>query len=308
MNANEIASAAENAMPLRPGAVCVGSVHWDWIGVTKCDFSEDSPGQIDCKPGGVALNVAAALNFLGIDAAIIGAVGGDREGGELAAFLNRIGLNTEFLLTIPGSRTDRYLAIENPNGLIAAIADTRTLEQAGSRILEILQNCKSRRSLLAMAGIIVVDGNLPLNVLRELHAIQESTGSKIAIVCASPGKAARISNLAGLPKSTIYMNLREANRLLGKHLIDAREAAKTLCEFGFNRVAVTNGPDTAAVASRREIFICRPPNIDAVRATGSGDVFVAAHIASELSGDDAGFALNRAVALASSFVAGDLEY
>ncbi|MDE0303743.1 MAG: PfkB family carbohydrate kinase [Albidovulum sp.] len=292
----------------RSRAVCIGSVHWDWIGTTTIESCEDVPGIIERRPGGVAFNVAAGLNYNGVDAALLGAVGNDREGEELVRALNHMGLCTKFLLRIPELPTDRYLAIENRRGLVAAVADTRMLERAGIKILDFFRSADSLSTARTWAHTIVIDGNLTSIFLEALHDIQKSLGSKFAVVCASPGKASRISNFARIPNTTIYMNLFEAKRLLGRDCRNACDAAKLLCNFGFERVAVTNGPSPAAVATFGELIECRPPKVDAVRATGSGDAFAAAHIASELNGDSAEQSLKNAVLLASLFAAGELEY
>ena len=308
MNANIENIADDRFGPARPGAVCIGSVHWDWIGTTPDCISDDAPGIIERRPGGVALNVATALNFFGVDTSIIGAVGADRDGEELIETLTQIGLGCELIVKIPDSPTDRYLAIENRRGLVAAVADTRTLEKAGKKVLDAYRSEFASGSLLEAAGIIVVDGNLPQSLLKELHRRQDASGSNTAIVCASSGKASRISIMAGLRNSTIYMNRREVCDLLGENLLDSRDAAEKLCRYGFKRAVVTDGAGAVAIATEFEMISCQPLEIDAVRVTGSGDVFVAAHISSELAGERADRALEKAVSVASSYVAGDFKY
>jgi len=290
----------------RPNAICIGSVHWDYIGMAAAEHSGDVPGTIERKPGGVALNVAAALNFLGVATNILGAVGGDSEGVELIESLTRIGVGTDLISRVPDSRTDQYIAIENRSGLVAAVADTRTLESAGARIVETFKDIDA--SIREQVKAIVLDGNLPIGTINELNSISKPSRAKIALVCASGAKAARLKNVASRPESTIYLNIREANSLLGASFCDARNAAEQLCELGFNRAVVTNGSKWAAMSTARENLACLPPQVEAVRATGSGDAFAAAHIAGELAGASAELALENAASFASSFAAGKIEF
>jgi sugar/nucleoside kinase (ribokinase family) len=67
--------------------------------------------------------------------ALLSAVGQDAEGEELVAACQRMGMVTDTLYRSADLPTDRYMAIEGANGLIAAVADAHSLEAAGERIL-----------------------------------------------------------------------------------------------------------------------------------------------------------------------------
>ena len=51
------------------------------------------------------------------------------------AACHRMGLITDYLYRSDDLPTDRYMAIEGANGLIAAVADAHSLEAAGDKIL-----------------------------------------------------------------------------------------------------------------------------------------------------------------------------
>jgi sugar/nucleoside kinase (ribokinase family) len=63
----------------------------------------------------------------------------------------------------------------------------------------------------------------------------------------------------------------------------------------------------AALVDNEVSITTKPPKVDAVRVTGAGDIFMAAHIASELNGIVGLGALQFAANKAGDYVAGKLE-
>ena len=124
-------------MTVRPEILCIGSVLWDVIGrsASTMRVGSDVPGRITRLPGGVALNIAMTLRKFGLSPALLSVVGDDAEGRELMEECAALGLNIDHVYRSTDLPTDRYMAVEGQNGLIAAIADAHSLEQAGSKIL-----------------------------------------------------------------------------------------------------------------------------------------------------------------------------
>ncbi|MGB2892035.1 MAG: PfkB family carbohydrate kinase, partial [Albidovulum sp.] len=124
-------------MTARPDILCIGSVLWDIIGRTPAHMvsGADVPGRITRLPGGVAMNIAMTLARFGLRPAILTAIGRDAEGDELVASCRRLGLLTDHVYRSDDLPTDRYMAVEGGNGLVAAIADAHSLEAAGDKIL-----------------------------------------------------------------------------------------------------------------------------------------------------------------------------
>lgn len=110
--------------------LCIGAVLWDVIGRAPGRMAPgaDVPGRIRHIPGGVALNVAMVLARMGQRPALLGAVGHDAEGEALVGASAAMGVETGFLTRNRGLATDVYMAIEDSNGLIAAIADAHSLK------------------------------------------------------------------------------------------------------------------------------------------------------------------------------------
>jgi len=122
---------------MTPDILCIGSVLWDIIGRSPAAMrlGSDVPGRITRLPGGVAMNIAMTLRRFGLVPGLMTAIGRDPEGDELVAACARMGMVTDHIYRSEDLPTDRYMAIEGANGLIAAIADAHSLEAAGDKIL-----------------------------------------------------------------------------------------------------------------------------------------------------------------------------
>jgi pseudouridine kinase len=121
----------------QPDVICIGSVLWDIIGRVPGPMKHgaDMGGRITRLPGGVAMNVAMALRRLGLTPTVLTAIGTDADGVELIAACDKLGVNTDHVYRSSELPTDRYMAIEDSNGLIAAIGDAHSLEAVGGKIL-----------------------------------------------------------------------------------------------------------------------------------------------------------------------------
>ena len=119
--------------------LCIGSVLWDVIGRSASVMRQgsDVPGRITRLPGGVAMNIAMTLVRFGMTPTLLTAVGRDPEGDELVHACARLGMVTDHIYRSQDLPTDRYMAVEGANGLIAAIADAHSLEAAGAKIFGI---------------------------------------------------------------------------------------------------------------------------------------------------------------------------
>lgn len=290
-----------------PDILCVGAVLWDVIGRSTAPMSPgaDVPGRIRHLPGGVALNVAAALAARGQSVAVLGAVGCDAEGDSLLAAVRAMGVATDWMLRQPEWPTDVYMAIEDSHGLIAAVADAHSLEAAGDRVLAPLRDGTFGSADTPWRGTVVIDGNLTVPQLAAIAADPALRLADLRVVPASPGKAERLAPLLGLDHATLYLNRAEAETLAGHPCVDAAEAANSVIARGAARVLVTDGPRPAACAMRgAEVLTQSPPPVTIARVTGAGDCFLAAHLVAERSSADRADALNAAIAAAAAHVSG----
>lgn len=287
--------------------LCIGAMLWDVIGRAAQPMlpGADLPGRIRHIPGGVALNVAIAMARQGLAPVILSAVGRDAEGEALAATATAHGVDCRHLARDTGQATDIYMAIEDPSGLVAAIADAWGLEAAGDAILAPLRDGRLASAAAPWQGAAVIDGNLTPAMLQACLAEPGLARADLRLVPASPGKAERLRPLLAAPRATAYVNRAEAEILAGRPFPDAPSAAEGLLSMGARRVLVTDGMHSAAEATRGgPTLAALPPAVVIARVTGAGDALLAAHLAAEAAGLDRAAALTRAVAAAAAHVAG----
>lgn len=293
---------------MRPDVLCIGAVLWDLIGRADAPLQtgDDRPGRIRRLPGGVAMNAARVLARFGLRPALLGAVGDDAAGPELIAAATAEGALAATLITLPHHPTDRYMAIEDETGLIAAVADAHTLEAAGPAILAPLADGRLATPDRPWTGPAVLDGNLTRALLTDLAASPLLAAADLRLVPASPGKARRLLPLMRAPRATLYVNRTEAGLMLDTPLATAAEAAAALTAAGAARALVTDGAGGAAEARPGQPPLSLPaPRVTIARVTGAGDTFLAAHLAAELRGADPAAALQSAIAAAARHVAGE---
>jgi sugar/nucleoside kinase (ribokinase family) len=294
----------------KPDILCIGSVLWDVIGRAPLAMRQgsDVPGRITRLPGGVAMNIAMTLARFGLTPALLTAIGRDAEGDELIAACAARGMITGTVYRSDDLPTDRYMAVEGANGLIAAIADAHSLEAAGARILRPLTDGTVATAGAPYDGPVALDGNLTIDLLNEITTSPLLAAADLRVAPASPGKAERLAPFLTHSRGTLYVNLEEAGLLCQRHFDTAVAAAQGLLERGAARVLVTNGGELAAEGSGldvgTELISQTPPPVLVTRVTGAGDTFMAAHIAAEVRGADRENALASALEAAAIHVSG----
>lgn len=289
--------------------ICIGSVLWDIIGRSSVamKLGADVPGRITRLPGGVAMNVAMTLRRLGLRPTLLTAIGDDAAGTELLAACAQLGIGTEHVYRTGDLPTDRYMAIEDSNGLIAAIADAHSLEAAGNKILRPLTDGHLGSADKPWTGLIVLDGNLTESLLAEIAAEPFAAAADLRVAPASPGKVGRLRPLLAHPRATFYVNLEEAGILGGRDFHDAASAAQGLLAAGVQRVLVTDGGRASAEGrAGAEVLTNAPHSVPVNRVTGAGDTFMAAHIVAETKGASRADALAAAVRAAADYVSGEI--
>jgi sugar/nucleoside kinase (ribokinase family) len=289
--------------------LCIGSVLWDIIGRAPAAvrLGSDVPGRITRLPGGVAMNIAMTLRRFGLTPALLSAVGRDTEGDALIAACDRMGLVTDMLYRSDDLPTDRYMAIEGANGLIAAIADAHSLEAAGDKILRALTDGRLGSLQAPYPGLIALDGNLTEALLAMIATSPLFAAADLRVAPASPGKAMRLLPLLSHPRATFYVNLEEAGLLANTRFATTSAAATALIARGANRVLVTDGGNSCADGvAGHGVITGAPPAVMVTRVTGAGDTFMAAHIVAERRGAVRATALTAALQAAADYVSGEI--
>ncbi len=295
-------------MNTRPDILCIGSVLWDIIGRSSVVMrvGSDVPGHITRLPGGVAMNIAMTLARFGLTPALLTAIGRDAEGDELIGEARRMGMVTDHVYRSDDLPTDKYMAVEGANGLIAAIADAHSLERSDDKILRALSDGALGTADVPWDGLVALDGNLTVDLLRRIAISPLFARADLRVAPASPGKADRLLALVGHPSATLYVNLEEAGLLCQTTFASSAEGARALIARGCRRVLVTDGGRSASEATAEDVITLTPPPVLVTRVTGAGDTFMAAHIASERAGMDRISALQRALNAAATYVSGEI--
>ena len=293
----------------QPDILCIGSVLWDIIGRSPASMraGSDVPGRVTRLPGGVAMNIAMTLARFGLRPALLTAIGRDAEGDELTAACARLGLETDCIYRSDDLPTDRYMAIEGANGLIAAIADAHSLEAAGDKILRPLADGRLGTPSAPYPGLIALDGNLTEALLAEIAYSPLFASADLRVAPASPGKAERLLPLLRHPTATLYVNLEEAGLLAKFRYATAPEAAQGLLDRGAARVLVTDGGRACAEGRQGSgVITDTPPAVMVTRVTGAGDTFMAAHIVAGMRGTNRAASLAAALRAAADYVSGEI--
>lgn len=295
--------------PSNPDILCIGAVLWDILGRSPraMTFGADVPGRITRVPGGVAMNIAIALKKRGLTPSLLTVIGRDTDGDDLVATCQRLGIETDCALRSAELPTDRYMAVEDARGLVAAIADAHSLETAGDKILAPLADGRLGSAAAPWSGLIALDGNLTTALLSEIALSSLFSAADLRVAPASPGKAERLLPLLAHPRATLYVNLEEAGLLCDTRFDDATSAARGLIARGAQRVLVTAGDRECCDGKAGADFVTgTPERVPVRRVTGAGDAFMGAHIAAERRGVGRRLALEAALRAASAHVAGEI--
>ena len=287
-------------MDKKPKILCIGSILWDIIGysITPLARGDDKEGIISRQPGGVAMNLAVRLSRYGITPAIISALGDDTAGLELIEICKKHSIIWDDILVCPKRRTDFYMAIEDPDGVALAIADTRLLTENKRKVLNPLISGRYKN----WNSPIILDSNLSSEVLEELRYNSAFKNSDFRLAPGSPSKVDRLIMFLTHSGSNIYLNLKEANYILRKTFQSSVDAALEILSYGLNSVLVTNGEGTACFAQGNELIKLKPPTVKVSKLTGAGDVLMATHITKLLERSSNYDAMSFALEETSKFI------
>ncbi len=215
--------------------------------------------------GGVARNVAENLVRLGAGAALISAVGHDRDGDALLASLHAAGVDTQGVARSVERPTGTYVAIIDPAGdLTIGVSDLAAVEALSP------DDIGRAWPLVAAADFVFADCNLNGLTLERLIAHCAGAGLRLALDAVSVAKSAR------LPRDLRTVELLFANA----------DEAPSCIERGARAVVVTDGPRPILIHRNEtaEAIPVRP--VPAVDVTGAGDALIAAALLRLCAGDD----------------------
>ncbi len=275
-------------MPNERYAVVVGGAAMDLKArsTAPARLHTSNPGTLTQTAGGVGRNIAEGLARLGSRVHLVAAVGDDLAGEDLLARTARAGVRLDHVVRGPHP-TGSYLALLDADGeLLAGVADL-----AATDALTVGQ-LTGARDLIAGAGVVVLDGNLPPAVV--VWVLTLAAGARVPAVLepVSVAKAARLSSLVQPrhPLFTVTPNTDELAALAGLPVSDTRDAiaaARALHSRGVAHTWVSRGPrGSLFCAADATVTVLDPVEAAVVDVTGAGDALVAGYVHGLLAGEE----------------------
>lgn len=234
-----------------------------------------NPAEIRSTRGGTGRNVAENLARLGAEVVLVSAVGNDVTGEQLLMRTGEAGVNLDYVLTVPDQPTGSYIALLEPDGLLAvALDDVRVQEAISPAFL------RHNRELFAAADMIMMDGSLTAAAMQTVVELAREAGKPL---CADPSSVRLAYKLRPyLP----YLHLVVPNEAEEAELCEVEfmghdpnaslALARRLVSSGVTNVVVTLSDYGLDYATGDEMGYIPPKFSRMVDSTGTGDAVTAA--------------------------------
>jgi len=223
--------------------------------------------------GGPAATAMAAAARLGASAGIVGGIGDDDRGRQIAAGLAAAGVDTSRLLVRAGVRSDlSVVCVHAPTGRRSFLIDSDPAVRLSPADLD--------REYVAAARVVLIDGFGPAALAAAGCARQAGRTVVLDAAGCPPDRDALEAVLAATDVAI-------GSAAFGRGLIgrdDPAAAADAARALGPATAVVTGGADGAWAASPEGRFHQPAFDVDVVDTTGAGDVFHGAFIVGLLEG------------------------
>jgi sugar/nucleoside kinase (ribokinase family) len=227
--------------------------------------------------GGVARNVAENIARLGAQVSMMTILGDDENGRALLEDLKRLQIDTEQVTILGGHATAEYVAVLQPDGdLAVGLANMAIFDSMTPPLLR-----KAWPDL--SSAWILADCNMPSETLHELIDLARRQSVMLALDGVSTPKVMRLpQGLAGV--GVLFLNLDEAQALLGQSSLSPEAAAEALLARGAQRVVLTLGERGLIATDRSGAARVGAIKAKVADATGAGDALIAATLVAMLDG------------------------
>jgi sugar/nucleoside kinase (ribokinase family) len=282
--------------------VVLGDIAVDLVSALRAPLvrGSDAPASVRPMPGGSAANVAVWLARLGQTVAFIGRVGDDQFGRWLTADLAVEGVQPA-IVTDPNRATGVIQVLVEPDGERTMIPDRGANAYWAED--DVPETLIAGAALLHVVGYVLLD---PASRPGALHAMAVARRHGVPVSLDPSSHAPLLGlgaigfwSLVGQP-DMLLPNRHEAQVLSG-HAVPDAALGFLLTQAGVVAIKLDRDGCLAGLGAARARMPA--PVMPAVNATGAGDAFNAAFLASWLAGDPLEAASRRAVAL-GSFAAG----
>jgi pseudouridine kinase len=258
-------------LPKERPIVCIGGATVDRTYQARAALAAATSNPVDGRRGfgGVARNVAENLARLGLDVALVTALGEDEAGEAVARHLAALGVDLSRSLRAPDRQTAEYVAVLEPGGDLA-------LGLADMGVLDLLTPDAIERAWphVAAAEWVFADCNLSAESLALLAGRRASARYRLAVDGVSTPKIVRLpDDLSGV--DLLFLNLDEARALAALPGAEPHAAIAVLLRRGAGAVVMTQGREGALVATVAGLQRVPAAQAKAIDVTGAGDALVA---------------------------------
>ncbi|MGQ9466977.1 MAG: carbohydrate kinase family protein [Anaerolineae bacterium] len=240
-----------------------------------------NPGSIRQSPGGVARNIAENLARLGLEVALMTALGDDWPGRYILEHARQAGINTDHILVRPDLHTGIYLALQDQEKqLIVGLDDMEAIQAITPRYLH------DRQRLFQEAEMIAIDANLSPDALEMVFRLAAQYHRPVCADPTSAPLAIRLQPFLG-QLHLVTPNLQEAYALLGEMGGSSSRPiriARRLVAKGVKLAVITLAEKGLCYATMQESGNLPAIAVPIVDRTGVGDALTAAVIFGLLEG------------------------
>lgn len=278
--------------------VVVGSINTDMVvRVPRLPRAGETVlgGDFQQVAGGKGANQAVAAARAGSMVVMVGCVGDDLLGRTAVAGLREDGVEVSRILSRSEAASGVALVVVDAGGQNSiAVAP-------GANACVTPAMVRQAEPQLAEAEVVLVQLEVPLDVVVETAAIASSHGTRVIL---DPAPAQPLPDALWRRLAVVTPNVTEVEALTGRAIRDQSDvlaAARVLLERGVEAVSVTLGGDGVLVATRQTHTMIAGLAVEAIDTTAAGDTFAGA-LASRLAEGaeliDASRFANAAAALA----------
>lgn len=270
-------------LPDKKQVVCIGGSNVDRKIQTlqSLQLGTSNPAESSQSFGGVARNIAENLGRLGLNVALMTAVGKDREGEWLLDHTKDYA-DISPSQVFPDAATGTYTAVLDKQGEMAiALADMSIYDSIDVDFVE------KKWGYLASSELVVIDTNFPADVLKQVIVRCHEEQIPLCITPVSGPKVKKLpKNLAGV--TWLIANKEEAETLSEMKIEEEDDfftSAKRILDRGVERVIITRG-DKGLIYSTKdgETGTIQPPKVQVEDVTGAGDSLVSGIMYAYLNG------------------------
>ena len=272
--------------------IVFGGANIDIIGRSdsKLISFDSNIGKVIQTFGGVGRNIAENIVRYGINVHFVSVLGNDINGHNCIQYCQDLGMNMDDCMIVEGENTSTYLAVlDNKGDMHIAINDMDILRYMS------IDHISKVLSKVNKEDLIVLDTNLDQEVM---DFIFDRAICPIYVDPISCNKCVKIKNKLN-KIHVLKPNIYEASALTNIEyhgLNSVKEMGKHLIEQGVHEVYISLGGEGSMYFTKKDCIHVKSNIVEVVNATGAGDAFMGAIVASDVLNYD----LERKLKFASS--------